>query len=142
MSDVDRLCVSPKPPSSGQKYEWSEVQKFLTAGLLAKTGGVKGYEWMFLKIVIFNEGDLDFAEMVRRQLSDALLYLSTGNDSGRTVGNPDRQDPRDTEQIRSDLLTSSKWLVEQVFERPKLCTPDVIIQSQYHVLLWGNQKGR
>lgn len=142
MTKVDRLCVSPKPPSSNQVYDWQSVHQFLHEGLRARRLDKKGYEWLFLKVVIFDDLDLDFAEMVREQLSDALLYLSAGNDAGRTVGNPDRQDGRSYTETVMDLLTQSKWLVGEVFKRPRLCQPDVLIQSQYHVLLWGNQKGR
>lgn len=142
MADVDRLCVSPKPPSSGMDSGGFEFQRFLQAGLEAKTGGERGYEWLFLKVVIFEEEDLDFAEKIRNQFSDALLYLSAGNDAGRTVGNPTRKDTRSYQQIVMDLLVQSKWLVNEVFSRPALSKPDVIIQSQYHVLLWGNEKGK
>lgn len=146
MGKVDRLCVSPKPPSSGMgvhmDHAWPEFQKFLQAGLEAKTGGERGYEWLFLKVVIFNEDDLWFAEKVRAQFSDALLYLSAGNDAGRTVGNPTREDKRTAQEVKLDLLDRSEWLVGEVFGRASLCRPDVLIQSQYHVLLWGNEKGK
>ena len=141
MAKVDRLCVSPKPPSSGMVHKGSSLQQFLQFGLEAKTGGERGYEWLFLKVVIFNEDDLDFAERIRSQFSDALLYLSAGNDAGRTVGNPARVDKRSIEEVKLDLLDRSEWLVGEVFKRPFLAVPDVLIQSQYHVLLWGNKKG-
>lgn len=141
MEKVDRLCVSPKPPSSGMVHQGDSLQRFLQAGLEAKTGGGKGYEWMFLKVVVFDDADLDFAEMVRGQLSDSLLYLSAGNDAGRTVGNPTREDGRSYQEVVMDLLRQSRWLVGEVFKRPALSSPTVLIQSQYHVLLWGNKKG-
>lgn len=139
---VDRLCVSPKPPSAGQRYDWMETQRFLQEGMLAKLDEMKGYEWMFLKVVIFNEDDLDFAEKVHSQLSSALLYLSAGNDAGKTVGNPEREDKRSIEEVKLGLLERSEWLVEEIFRRPNLMAPDVLVQSQYHVLLWGNALGR
>lgn len=142
MRDVDRLCVSPKPPSSKQKYDFLDVSKFLEEGMAARASGEKPYEWLFIKIVVFDDNDLDWAETVRMQLSDALLYLSAGNDAGRTVGNPKRLDVRYIDDVRCDLMRQSRWLVEEVFKRPQLCSADVIVQSQYHVLLWGNEQGR
>jgi 7-carboxy-7-deazaguanine synthase len=141
MRDVDRLCVSPKPPSAKQEYDWVNVQRFLEEGMGARALENKDYEWLFLKIVIFDEEDLDWAANVRTQLSDALLYLSTGNDAGRTVGNPTRKDDRAKTEVQLDLIDKSLWLVEEVFKRPELCQADVIVQSQYHVLLWGNELG-
>lgn len=141
MRDVDRLCVSPKPPSSNEsKSTHTALGKFLDEGMRARVN--KGYTWLFIKIPIFSDEDLDYAEQVRAQLSDALLYLSAGNDAGRTVGNPTRKDTRRIAGVRRDLLEHSLWLTEEVFKRPALCQPDVIIQSQYHVLLWGNQPGK
>lgn len=142
MSDVDRLCVSPKPPSAKQRYDWANVQRFLEEGMRARAHGRKDYEWMFLKVPVFSDEDLNWCELLRSQLSDALLYLSAGNDAGRTVGNPDRQDTRKLAGVRRDLCDKYLWLVEEVFKRPALCQPDVIIQAQAHVLLWGNVPGR
>lgn len=142
MAHVDRLCVSPKPPSAKQEYDFVHVQRFLEAGLKARAIGEREYEWLFIKIPIFNKHDLDWAEKVRAQLSDAILYLSAGNDAGRTVGHPRRRDTRRLAGVRRDLLERSRWLVDEVFKRPALCTQDVVVQSQYHVLLWGNEPGR
>lgn len=142
MRAVDRLCVSPKPPSANQKYDFAVVQRFFNEGLEARTSGERPYEWLFIKIPIFDEKDLQWAVKVRRQLDNALLYLSVGNDAGRTVGSPTRVDYRNLREIRNDLLNRSARLVERVYNYPELCAPDVLIQSQYHVLLWGNEKGR
>lgn len=142
MQDVDRLCVSPKPPSAKQDYDFVHVQRFLEAGLRARAHGERPYEWLFLKVPIFDDADLDWAEKLRGQLSDAILYLSAGNDAGRTVGHPRRHDTRRLAGIRRDLLERSRWLVDEVFKRPALCSQDVVVQSQYHVLLWGNVPGR
>lgn len=142
MRGVDRLCVSPKPPSANQKYEFASVQRFFNQALGARSGEGRGFEWLFIKIPIFDDKDLQWAVKVRRQLSDALMYLSVGNDAGRTVGSPTRVDDRNIAEIRNDLLNRSARLVEKVYAHAELCTPSVLIQSQYHVLLWGNEKGR
>lgn len=144
MRKVDRVCVSPKPPSSlePKARDGAALQRFLGEGMRARLDDDRAYEWLFLKIVIFDEDDLDYAETIRNQLSDAMLYLSAGNDAGRTVGNPEREDTRTIAGVRRDLSDKYKWLVERVFERPRLCAPDVVVQAQMHVLTWGNEKGR
>lgn len=142
MRKVDRLCVSPKPPSALEPKSHNGVGRFLEEGLRARMDDDRAYEWLFIKIPIFTDEDLDFAELMRSQLSDALLFLSAGNDAGRTVGNPERRDTRTIAGVRRDLSDKYKWLVEATFKRPKLCVPDVIVQAQMHVLAWGNEKGR
>lgn len=142
MRSVDRLCVSPKPPSAHQKYDFATVQRFFNEGMEARLSEDRGYEWMFIKIPIFDEKDLKWAAKVRKQLSDAILFLSAGNDASRSVGSPQRRDMRDLNEIRSDLLNRSRVLTERVLQFPELCASDVVIQTQYHVLLWGNEKAR
>lgn len=142
MRKVDRLCLSPKPPSAHQKYNWATVQRFFNEGLEARLTEERGYEWMFIKIPIFDEKDLRWAVKVRKQLSDAMMFLSAGNDASRTVGAPDRIDNRDLGEIQRDLLMRSRVLTERAFKIPELNRPDVLVQTQYHVLLWGNEKGR
>lgn len=142
MADVDRLCVSPKPPSSLQEYDWTQVQRFLVESMEQKAAGEREYEWVFLKVVVFTDEDLNWAVKVRRQFSDCLLYLSAGNDAGRTVGQPEREDTRKLAGVRRDLLDKARWLTERVLETPELCTKDVVVQSQFHVALWGNELGR
>jgi 7-carboxy-7-deazaguanine synthase len=142
MRDVDRLCVSPKGPSAKEpKSNQNDLQRFLYEALEARRTSRKPYEWMFLKVVCFTDEDLDYAELVRAQLSDAILYLSAGNDAGRTVGNPKRQDTRKLPGARRDLLNKALWLTEEVFKRPALCAPDVFVQAQLHVAMWGNALG-
>jgi 7-carboxy-7-deazaguanine synthase len=141
MANVQRLCISPKPPSSGQRNVLDQVCEFYGEVHRIKAAGHKDPDWAFTKVVIFDEQDLEFAEAIRHRAS-GKLYLSAGNDAGRTVGSPDRVDERNDDEIKLDLLEQSLWLVEQVIARPRLLRRDVFIQSQYHVLLWGNEKGR
>jgi 7-carboxy-7-deazaguanine synthase len=141
---LDRVCLSPKPPSSGQTYKPANaLQKFFQAGLETRAHMDHPYDWLFIKIPIFDDGDLKFAVKIRKQLSDAPLFLSAGNDAGRTVGSPTRADGRDTNEVRLDLIRRYAWLAERMLETPELREdPNVIVQAQGHVLVWGNQKGK
>lgn len=140
--DVDRLCLSPKPPSAHVKYQFQVVQRFFDEALHARSSGERDYHWLFVKIPIFDLKDLEWAVKVRKQLSDAILFLSAGNDASRSVGSPHRIDNRDLLEIRRDLLNRAKKLIERAYAFPELCASDVFVQTQFHVLLWGNEKGR
>ncbi len=118
---VDRLCVSPKPPSSGESKSTMEgTKKFLSQAALAQAAGLP-HDWMFVKVVCFNNEDLGYATQIRREIGGFPLYLSAGNDAGRTVGNSERVDNRDLAQVRSDLMDKSVWLVHAVFDTPDIC---------------------
>lgn len=150
MVQLDRVCVSPKPPSAfaGLKpmptpdKRNEQFHQYLERGLEAREVYELDYEWLFVKVVIFDEADLDYAELVRKQHGRFILYLSAGNDAGRTVGQPERIDGRTIAAVRRDLLDMTRWLTEEVFKRPTLMKHNVVVQSQQHVALWGNERGR
>lgn len=141
MRKVDRLCVSPKPPSSGMVYADGQLDRFMGQARLAQTWTMQHEDWKFHKVVIFNDEDLDYAEMIYRRYP-GRLFLSAGNDAGRTIENPTREDTRSLTEVREDLLDQALWLTKEVFKRPALCSPDVQVQAQFHVGLWGNELGR
>jgi len=148
LAHVDRLCLSPKPPSSGMfegfgSKQWLEVEATLEEVKKAGAAGLREPDWSFLKLVIFDEDDLRWAERVHTLHPEFKLYLSAGNDAGRTVGAPDRVDKRTPDEVRLGLIHSSRWLAQEVFASDVFSASDnVVIQSQYHVVLWGNEMGR
>lgn len=140
---LDRLCLSPKPPSSGMmptggsRHQDHLLRTLETIALSREImPGVA-----FLKVVVFDDLDLDWAKELRKNFPEFELYLSAGNDAGKTVGNPDRVDHRTLEDVRNDLLERSTWLTEKVLADPELCSQQVVVQAQHHVLLWGNRQG-
>lgn len=147
MAQVDRLCVSPKPPSSLELkagLERGQLETFLASAFYARDELNKPFEWLFLKIVVFDDKDLNYVEEVRRRIFpdvEGHLFVSSGNDAGRTVGNPTREDPRGRDQVRQDLLNQATWVTDELLKRPELCGPNTAVQSQYHTLLWGNGQG-
>lgn len=135
---VDRLCISPKPPSAGittkqQDQAHEVIQRIMHTLVWCDT---------FLKIPIFTEKDLDFAEHMHNDFSRIPMYLTAGNDAGRTVGDPTREDKRNIGDVRTDLCGGYARLVEAVLKRDELrsCS-NVFVQAQMHVLAWGNQRG-
>lgn len=140
LASVDRLCFSPKPPSSGMMNPeaWDEVSDVLWTAELAKL-----YEGdkAFLKIVVFDDTDYTWAKFVHEEFPRFKLFLSAGNDAGKTVGNPNRVDMRTSSEVKQDLLVKSRWLTEKVLNDEGLVNTEVVVQAQHHVLLWGNEQG-
>lgn len=134
--DCDSICISPKPPSSEMNTETVEAQ--LEEFMHSLSAGPSATRY-FLKIVVFDHSDYEWAKKIHKQYFFAPMYLSAGNDAGKTVGNPRRVDNRGTSQVRTDLLNKALWLTNRVMVDPMM--RDVRVQAQYHVLLWGNELG-
>lgn len=130
----DSICVSPKPPSAGLDRKQTDTWFTL---FMSRMDGARGN--MFLKIVIFDQTDFEWAKSVHLRYPEVPMFLSAGNDAGRTVGNPDRIDERTEDQVARDLLGRARWLTNYAMVDPDM--HDVRVQSQQHVLLWGNERG-
>jgi 7-carboxy-7-deazaguanine synthase len=133
---IDRLCLSPKGPSSGM-CERGRVHE--TLARVRELSHERPPGWAFIKVVVFDDSDYMFARELHLRSPELPFFLSAGNDAGRTVGSPDRIDSRGLADIRADLLESSLRLVSRVLADDAMS--DVRVQSQYHVLLWGNKQG-
>jgi 7-carboxy-7-deazaguanine synthase len=133
LGDVDQLVVSPKPPSSGMATarHAAAYQKFARAAeadMRARPA---------LKIVVFDQADLDYARGV---IADAPswwpCYLSVGTDQ------PDPQVARLPEAHEDALRRISRryrWLCEAVAADPTL--GHVRVLPQLHVVAWGHLLG-
>jgi 7-carboxy-7-deazaguanine synthase len=112
------VTVSPKPPSSGmaERLDPAVLQKYF-ARLRAR---------MVLKIVCFDDADLDFAERIHRFLPDVQMYLSAGTDI--SVALP-----------AVAVIKRYHWLAEAVIKRPRLANCTAL--PQLHVLVWGQELG-
>jgi 7-carboxy-7-deazaguanine synthase len=113
LRDCDLVTISPKPPSSEMNQDIDQLDRFID---------LPGAN---LKIVIFDDVDLQFAKRVRCRYPDAPLYLQVGND----VGN-------DTTEV---LLAKLDWLANRALGDPEL--RDAIVLPQLHVLMYGNKRG-
>lgn len=123
LADVDCLVISPKGPSSGMD---TEAHRTVFKRFMAEAD--EAALQTHLKIVIFDDDDLDFARQVTQRHPDAELFLSVGTDQGQ-----------DNEQTLRSLLARLRWLSETVagdtaFKRARVST-------QQHVLTWGTRKG-
>lgn len=121
---VDRLTVSPKPPSSGMAGDAHEAQ---FDGFMRNAGSGSGWAYVALKIVCFDDGDLDWAKGVARRWPGPELHLSAG-----TPVPP----PAD---LAGAVGESFRRLCELVASDPELAHARVL--PQLHVVAWGEERG-
>lgn len=122
LSDVDRLVISPKPPSSGMAGP-GEMEAF--QAFMSNVGDAPG---PVLKIVVFDQSDLDWAAAQHCDHPQLPLFLSAGTD----VGLPE-------EETLTRLRERYRWLCATVARRADLRTASVL--PQLHVIAWGTAKG-
>jgi len=118
---LDWLFVSPKPPSSGETPDWSQVEASIQAASSVHVA---------LKVPIFNEADYAFARAVEERFPDVALYLQVGNDKIAC---------QDTNDLREHILARYRWLVDLI-DRDRWFTPTLL--PQLHALIWGNERKR
>jgi 7-carboxy-7-deazaguanine synthase len=124
LGDMDRLTVSPKPPSSGMATTTHERQ---FVGFMAKALASRAAPSLTLKVVCFDEIDLGWAKQVRRGWPDVPLFLS--------VGTPVPSQG----SIRDAVGDGYRWLCEQVAADVELSEARVL--PQLHVVAWGDRRG-
>lgn len=123
LGTVGRLVVSPKGPSSGM--DGTSARNALAAFLdEAAAAGVP----TSLKVVIFDDADLEYARRIARSHDDFELFLSVGTDQAL-----------DDQTTVARMLERLHWLSEivasdSVFKHSR-------VGAQQHVLTWGTKKG-
>ncbi|MDO5375206.1 7-carboxy-7-deazaguanine synthase QueE [Staphylococcus rostri] len=120
MRQIHDLTISPKPPSSGMDQDLAQLDNVI---------GQCNPSSLSLKVVVFDETDLAFAQKIHKRYPDLSFYLQ--------VGNPYLED--DVEHHTERLLTRYEWLIDHVMTNPELNRVHVL--PQLHTLLWSNLKG-
>lgn len=125
LAEVDRLVVSPKPPSSGEATprHWAQLVAFMGELPLPFPG-------VAFKVVVFDDRDLEYARTVTRRWPGIPLHLSTGTDPHQAA---------DVEADRAQILDRFRWLCESAARDPLL--GDARIGLQLHVMAWGRERG-
>ncbi|MBM7552599.1 7-carboxy-7-deazaguanine synthase QueE [Thalassobacillus pellis] len=123
--DIDDLTISPKPPSSKMKTDWSKLD--LIIDLLGENDRISHTS---LKVVVFDEADLDYAKKVHNRYPHIPFFLQVGNDDLRET---------DNEKLTGRMLQKYEWLINQVVNSADL--NNVRVLPQVHALLWGNKRG-
>lgn len=122
LAHVDTLVVSPKPPSSGMDSERTRVQ---FARFMKLAGSAKGEA--ALKVVVFNEADVQFSEALAECYPAWPFYVSLGTDVGT--------ESLDTQR----LLERYRWLWGRIACSSALSNAHLF--PQLHVMAWGTQQG-
>ncbi|PKG23877.1 7-carboxy-7-deazaguanine synthase QueE [Niallia nealsonii] len=121
--EIDDLTISPKPPSSRMETNFSILDE-IVAKLQANHTNFS------LKVVVFDDKDLEYAQKVYARYSNAPFFLQVGNDD-TTNGNND--------ELVTKLLTKYEWLIDQVMESNEWT--NVRVLPQLHAYVWGNKRG-
>ncbi|MFC4559050.1 7-carboxy-7-deazaguanine synthase QueE [Virgibacillus kekensis] len=122
---IDDLTISPKPPSSGMITNWKSLDHII--GTLRESNRLKNTS---LKVVIFNDEDIKYAEKVHERYPDISFFLQVGND--------DLEENKAT-NLANHLLEKYEWLIDKVVASTKL--NHVRVLPQVHALVWGNKRG-
>ena len=119
--DIDDVTISPKPPSSLMMTDFDKLDAFITN---LQNNNVS------LKVVIFNEDDFKYAEMIHTRYPHIPFYLQIGNDDVLTV---------DDQALVSTLLKRFEWLIDRAMKSTIM--NDARVLPQLHALIWGNKRG-
>jgi 7-carboxy-7-deazaguanine synthase len=121
---VDRLTVSPKPPSSGMATPRHEevLASFMAAALTSQAS-----VGLIMKIVCFDEGDLRWAKQTAQKWPHVPLFLSAGT----PVPSPG--------PVRDAVGERYRWLCERVAGDVELARVRVL--PQLHVIAWKEAAG-
>jgi 7-carboxy-7-deazaguanine synthase len=118
---VDHVTLSPKPPSSGVEFSFTRFHQILQQ--LRMHGAF--YQSMDVKVVVFDEADVQFAMELATDSSLQHIHLSVG-----TVVDEPMEATLD--RYRSLIPIVNEYKNRQF---------TVSLQPQMHVLLWGHSLG-
>ena len=119
--DIDDVTISPKPPSSLMKTDFSKLDLFMQN---------LGDSNVSLKVVIFDEEDFGYAEMIHTRYPEVPFFLQVGNDDVLTI---------DDQALVSTLLKRFEWLIDRSMKSTIM--NDAKVLPQLHALIWGNKRG-
>jgi len=138
---ADEVCVSPKPPSSGNLVAHSTLKRFMSHFSEMQK------KQMYFKVVVFDDFDYGYAQAVHEAWPEFDFFISAGNEdpSLPTVGNPYPElkpaVAMGAVPLTQDVvLDKMRWLMDTVKSDPRMA--DVRVLPQLHVLAWGNERGR
>ena len=123
MTKIDDVTISPKPPSSKMKTNVEQLDYYIEELTNANSH-------FSLKVVIFNEEDFSYAEMIHERYPDVPFFLQIGNEDISST---------DDGSLVSKLLKRYEWLIEQAMK--SVIMNDAKVLPQLHTLIWGNKRG-
>ncbi|MDG5790040.1 7-carboxy-7-deazaguanine synthase QueE [Evansella sp. AB-P1] len=122
---IDDLTLSPKPPSSMMETDFKILHD-----VIVKLIDHDKEENVSLKVVVFNDGDYEYAKNLALKYPSIPFYLQVGNEEVYT---------EDNESLAINLLKKYEWLIDKVVSDQDV--NNVRVLPQLHTLLWGNKRG-
>ncbi|WP_017380746.1 7-carboxy-7-deazaguanine synthase QueE [Paenisporosarcina sp. TG-14] len=119
--DIDDVTISPKPPSSSMTTDFNKLDTFMHNLKDANAS---------LKVVVFNDEDFTYAEMIHQRYPTVPFFLQVGNDDVLTI---------DDQALVSSLLKRFEWLIDRSMKSTIM--NDAKVLPQLHALIWGNKRG-
>jgi 7-carboxy-7-deazaguanine synthase len=124
LRNVQTISCSPKGPGMGEKTDLNVLDAFLRSTVT--------HQQLYLKVVIFDERDLEFTRMlIERYGFQRPIFLSLGN----TEPEGDLSEDHFEQQ-----LNEYRIIAEDIMTDPLLSK--VRFLPQLHHFVWGNQKGK
>ena len=121
LMDIDDVTISPKPPSSLMTTDFNKLDTFMHNLKDANAS---------LKVVVFNDEDFTYAEMIHQRYPNVPFFLQVGNDDVLTI---------DDQALVSSLLKRFEWLIDRSMK--SIIMNDAKVLPQLHALIWGNKRG-
>lgn len=125
LASVDRLVVSPKPPSSGMMTPAHELE---TAEFMQRAAGEVSRLRLALKIVVFTQPDYEWARAFFKRYPKLDAFVSAGTPVGV-------DEPTTIARVRDRY----QLLCDQVALDPDMMHVKVL--PQLHVIAWGTRLG-
>jgi 7-carboxy-7-deazaguanine synthase len=113
LAECEVVTVSPKPPSSNMITDYAKLDRFAA---LPQAN---------LKVVVFDEGDYQYARAIHQRYPGVPFTLQVGN----TVG----------EDTTTALLGKLDWLAQCAMHDEAM--GDALVLPQLHTLMYGNRRG-
>jgi 7-carboxy-7-deazaguanine synthase len=148
MGKVDSLTISPKGPGMGETHNQEVFMGFMEKLSESKKdifseAALNGLPQLCIKIVVFDQRDLEFAKDIFLSLRDMEMFqiLDLSNTFYLSLGNtnPPPLAGEDPGFNIEDALVRYKMLFEDIKNDPILSK--VRFLPQWHALVWGNEKG-
>lgn len=122
---IDDLTISPKPPSSLMKTNFSVLDHIIETLLKEKR-----MAHISIKVVVFNDEDFEYAASVHERYPEVPFFVQVGNEDLTTIDNA---------SLTQELLKKYEWLIDKAVAAKNM--NDVRVLPQVHALVWGNKRG-
>ncbi len=122
---IDDLTISPKPPSSLMKTNFSVLDDIIDTLLKEKR-----MAHISIKVVVFNDEDFEYAASVHERYPEVPFFVQVGNEDLTTIDNA---------SLTQELLKKYEWLIDKAVAAKNM--NDVRVLPQVHALVWGNKRG-